>query len=207
MQPALPFREKEASRLPLNWPSYLHNKCSNRACLYANPPQAAEGWYNCQGYLNGSCCQGTYYVSASTAHTVVQNHKEELRREDKAKSDAEIAARKERRRIQAEAELKRLAAAELAAQYKEMQRIENAFAKAPNGLDSSIFLTRRTAQRRGPNNTKPAKSIPEQHQTSSIPDKEYVDAIEKLYSRAVADYCLERPPQKLSVPLGWSEFS
>ncbi|KAI0069642.1 hypothetical protein K474DRAFT_1670750 [Panus rudis PR-1116 ss-1] len=52
-----------SSKLPPNWPSPLHNKCDKRRCKFPNPPQAAEGRYNCVGSYHGRPCKGTYYVS------------------------------------------------------------------------------------------------------------------------------------------------
>ncbi|KIK55130.1 hypothetical protein GYMLUDRAFT_117028, partial [Collybiopsis luxurians FD-317 M1] len=48
--------------LPINWPSPLHNKCSQGNCMYPNLPQPAPGTYVCVG-----CRKGTYVVTMSMA--------------------------------------------------------------------------------------------------------------------------------------------
>ncbi|KAF5327320.1 hypothetical protein D9619_004267 [Psilocybe cf. subviscida] len=57
--------------LPRDWPSSLHSKCDSPACSFPNPPQAAEGTYNCQGF---PCCSGTYHVSAAMAASVIRSY-------------------------------------------------------------------------------------------------------------------------------------
>ncbi|KAF8150030.1 hypothetical protein B0H34DRAFT_172986 [Crassisporium funariophilum] len=94
------FKKKEydASRLPLNWPSYLHNKCNVTTCFFPNPPQAAKGKYNCRGTTGGFHCEGTYSVSSSIAASVVKQHKVEVRREDEARWKAERVAEAKRQK-------------------------------------------------------------------------------------------------------------
>jgi hypothetical protein len=63
----------------------LHNKCSVPECRYPNPPQAAEGKYNCRaGSTVGFYCEGTYIVSRAAANEVMRLHKESLRQEAEA---------------------------------------------------------------------------------------------------------------------------
>ncbi|KAF5391578.1 hypothetical protein D9757_002520 [Collybiopsis confluens] len=49
-------------KLPINWPSPLHNKCSRNGCMYPNLPQYAPGTYTCVG-----CARGTYVVTTQMA--------------------------------------------------------------------------------------------------------------------------------------------
>ncbi|KAG2018163.1 hypothetical protein CC2G_007613 [Coprinopsis cinerea AmutBmut pab1-1] len=76
------------SRLNPNWPSYLHNKCNNPLCRFANPPQAAKGKYVCCGLFRGRPCEGTYYVSDDAVALVMKQHKTALRKEEKARQRA-----------------------------------------------------------------------------------------------------------------------
>ncbi|KAJ3935619.1 MAG: hypothetical protein NXY57DRAFT_448650 [Lentinula lateritia] len=50
------------SKLPLDWPSPLHNKCSKSSCCYPNLPQPAPGTYICVG-----CGKGNYVVTLEMA--------------------------------------------------------------------------------------------------------------------------------------------
>ncbi|KAJ4477369.1 hypothetical protein J3R30DRAFT_3683108 [Lentinula aciculospora] len=50
------------SKLPLDWPSPLHNKCSKNSCFYPNLPQPAPGTYVCVG-----CSKGIYVVTLEMA--------------------------------------------------------------------------------------------------------------------------------------------
>ncbi|KAJ3999757.1 hypothetical protein F5050DRAFT_1804751 [Lentinula boryana] len=50
------------SKLPLDWPSPLHNKCNKSSCYYPNLPQPAPGTYICVG-----CGQGKYEVTLEMA--------------------------------------------------------------------------------------------------------------------------------------------
>ena len=168
---------KEAPRLPSTWPSHLHNKCSNKTCLFPNPPQAAEGTYNCQGYWREFHCQGTYYVSRSMARELMKRHEDEiakereaiLKAEERARRDVRIAANLERRKAVKD-ELDEfttgLAAAEVAAKYEERRKMKNNF----NGSTSKhLPLTRRPAQRKPPTDTTLADLIPDQ---DLIPEQE-----------------------------------
>ncbi|KAJ3497081.1 hypothetical protein NLJ89_g10398 [Agrocybe chaxingu] len=100
--------------LPPDWPSSLHSKCSVPTCLFPNPPQAAEGRYNCQGGFRGFECQGTYYVSASRAHAMVKKHVFQTRRATDVKLKAQKALEAHRQQLikaqKAMAEAKALAA-------------------------------------------------------------------------------------------------
>ncbi|KAJ3778106.1 hypothetical protein EV361DRAFT_638141 [Lentinula raphanica] len=49
-------------KLPLDWPSPLHNKCSKASCFYPNLPQPAPGTYICVG-----CGKGSYVVTLEMA--------------------------------------------------------------------------------------------------------------------------------------------
>ncbi|KAF9068994.1 hypothetical protein BDP27DRAFT_1522675 [Rhodocollybia butyracea] len=50
------------SKLPIDWPSPLHNKCSNGDCIYPNLPQPVQGTFICVG-----CGQGNYVVTKKMA--------------------------------------------------------------------------------------------------------------------------------------------
>ncbi|KAH8074812.1 hypothetical protein BXZ70DRAFT_745997 [Cristinia sonorae] len=68
-------------KLPGNWPSRFHHKCTSKKCTYPNSPQAAEGRYVCLGKVNGSPCKGTYEVSPSDAKAAAGWISREVERE------------------------------------------------------------------------------------------------------------------------------
>ncbi|CAA7269625.1 unnamed protein product [Cyclocybe aegerita] len=91
--------KKPTVHLPPNWPSSLHNKCDVPTCLFPNPPQAAEGRYNCQGGFRGFECQGTYFVTGSMARTMVKNHVFLTRRASDVRFKAQKALEAHRQRL------------------------------------------------------------------------------------------------------------
>ena len=173
----------EASRLPSDWPSYLHNKCNVPTCFYPNAPQAADGTFNCRGYWNGSYCEGTYYVSPSIASSVMKNYKDQMARENRAKWNAKQAAEMEHPKLvkaYLDEEARRMAAEELAAKYDELRRFENTLAGArADDLSPPAYLVRKVAQRRRPANTKPTntntKYIPASYKYNS-PQYRYTES-------------------------------
>lgn len=201
MKFAIPFSDKakrrayEASRFPSNWPSFWHNKCNVPSCKYPNPPQAADGTFNCRGYSNGSYCKGTYFVSPSTASDVMQISRTQMASEEKAKL---IAVRQagdiERQKVvkaQLDEEGIRMAADELAAKYDERRRPKKASTgSTADNLSSSAYLTRRPAQSAHPANTKPTTNTTEQqHHASHLQNQPHYLA---LYPPDVSKY--RRPP-------------
>ncbi|KAF8150031.1 hypothetical protein B0H34DRAFT_678951 [Crassisporium funariophilum] len=91
-------KKNDASRLPLNWPSHLHNKCDVQTCIFPNPPQVAKGKYNCRGTTGRLHCDGTYSVSSSAAASVVKQHMAEVRREFEARWKVQKAAEAKRQK-------------------------------------------------------------------------------------------------------------
>jgi len=66
-------RKYATTRFPPNWPSYLHNKCSDAMCCFPNPPQSVAGFYTCQGNQHdGKLCPGTYEVSSAMARSTLR---------------------------------------------------------------------------------------------------------------------------------------
>ncbi|KAH7915602.1 hypothetical protein BJ138DRAFT_17774 [Hygrophoropsis aurantiaca] len=54
-------------KVPTNWPSPYHNKCSQRDCIHANNPKTVKGVYQCKGVPGGFFCEGTYKISSTRA--------------------------------------------------------------------------------------------------------------------------------------------
>ncbi|KAF5340875.1 hypothetical protein D9758_012157 [Tetrapyrgos nigripes] len=87
-------RENKRPRLPKNWPSSDHHKCSRVLCNHPNPPQSVPGTYQCSG-----CYKGTYVVTIpqaakihDEAQRVFQWHDERRKEGKKKREDAEKIA-------------------------------------------------------------------------------------------------------------------
>lgn len=69
-------RKPKPTTLPPGWPSPYHNKCSQRDCIFPNPPQTVKGAYPCRGVPGGFYCEGTYKISSSRAQDTERYLKE-----------------------------------------------------------------------------------------------------------------------------------
>ncbi|KAG7451321.1 uncharacterized protein BT62DRAFT_1000564 [Guyanagaster necrorhizus] len=128
------------SSLPKGCPSHLHSKCQR--CGYYNPPQAAEGQYQC---LN--CHRGTYYVSSffaqASAREILKNHDQE--REQKRKDEMK---RREAERRAAEQQERATAVASAQRQQRMRQQLQRHTRMEKVAVNPTSPLERRHAQRK-----------------------------------------------------------